>query len=374
MQGTNRTISRRQLHLLLLAVVLVAAFVPTASSAAIGPAVDISGVKFWGLPERIFGDSITVGPDGTVWSGTPGLFALARIDGSRLEVESLAPSRDLEDSRKMGSTESVRSAADGDLWFLRSHAGIQALLRRDTRGRLRGFHLPGSLWISAFTPGTEGDVWFTRGFRGATRIGMMKPSGKVSEQPLAAGSGPASIAVGPDGDYWFTEELAGKVGRISPSGQIQLFDLTPGARPGPIVAGPDGALWFAENRTGGAGGATIGRITTEGTVSEFPIPFGGGVVDLAPDPRGAIWFTTNQGELSSISTSGEFGPRGCYGDCSTPIARIAVGLEGAVWFTTGRGPDRCGGCGGGAALMAQNLGGYVGKVPVGALEPAGTEP
>jgi streptogramin lyase len=373
MQGTIRTIARRPLQLLLLGALLVAALTPAASSAAVAPPVDISGVRSWGLPERTFGDSITVSRAGTVWFGTPGLFALGRLEWIRLEIVSLAPSGDLEDSRKMGSTESVRSAPHGDLWFLRSHDGQQALLRRDARGRLHGFHLPGRLWISAFTPDRAGGVWFTRGSRKATRIGMMTAAGKVTEQPLAAGSGPASIIAGPDGNYWFTEKLAGKIGRISPSGKVHLFDLPQGAHPRRIVAGPDGALWFAEDRKLRNGETRIGRITTGGAISEFQVPFGAGIVDLAPDPRGVIWFTTQKGELSSISTDGEVGPRGCYGECSTPIEKVAVSPEGAVWFVTGPEPYECGGCGGGAALMAQNRGGYIGEIPSGRLQPAGGE-
>jgi hypothetical protein len=156
MQGTNRTIARRPLHLLLLGALLLAALAPAASSAAVAPPVDVSGVKSWGLPERTFGDSITVSQVGTVWFGTPDLFALGRHEFIGLDILSLAPSGDLEDSRRMGSTESVRSAPHGELWFLRSHDGRQALLRRDPNGRLRGFHLPGSLWIHSFTPNRAG--------------------------------------------------------------------------------------------------------------------------------------------------------------------------------------------------------------------------
>jgi virginiamycin B lyase len=369
-----RTVTRLLRHRLVPAVLLVAALVPASATAAEAPAPapEITGLKEWGLGERTVGNSVAVGADGTAWFGTYEFFALPRVRAGKVEVLSLAPSGDLEDSRRMGSTESVQVAADGDLWFLHANAGKQALLRRTPAGKLRGYKLPGHLWIRAFATGPEGNVWFTRGRTKATRIGVMTPAGKVTEQPLAAGSSPASIAAGPDGDYWFTEELAGKVGRISASGGVQLFDLAPGTRPGKIVAGPDGALWFSAHGPKGSGW-TIGRITTEGAVIEFHVPFGGGVDDLAPDPRGAIWFTTRDGELSSISTNGEFGPRGCLGDCSTPIQKIAVGPEGAVWFAAGKGPWNCSGCGGEASLMAENAGASVGKIPLGALEPAGAE-
>ena len=112
------------------------------------------------------------------------------------------------------------------------------------------------------------------------------------------------------------------------------------------------------------------RITTAGEVTQFPIRFGGGTEQLAADPRGRIWFTTAKNEISSISTTGKVGRRGCLGKCSPAFNDIAVAPDGAIWFALAKEYVSCLECGGGTGLILQHEGAVVGKIPTGALAPA----
>ena len=103
-------------------------------------------------------------------------------------------------------------------------------------------------------------------------------------------------------------------------------------------------------------------------MTQFPVPFGEGTWSLAADPRGVVWFATTAGEISSISPSGNVGPRGCARSCGDPIEGLALAPNGALWFAAGHKP--CGACGGESGAMYGALGTTIGKLPPGALEPA----
>jgi hypothetical protein len=81
-----------------------------------------------------------------------------------------------------------------------------------------------------------------------------------------------------------------------------------------------------------------------------------------------VWFATTEGEFSSISTSGNVGPRGCVGSCGDPIESLALAPDGSLWFAAAHAACRV--CGGVSGLMIQAEGTSVGEIPPGALEPA----
>jgi streptogramin lyase len=373
MKGTNRIIARlaRSRLLLLGALLLIAALVAAPTATAAGRVPKIEGGLYFQLPWDTSSHSVTVAPDGVPWFGTNALstLTLASAPAGMLQVTELDPDRELVGSNEEGMTSSLRFDAQGNLWFARSDKLGKALVRRAPDGTETAFDLPGTEAVDSLTIGAEGNVWFARG----PQIVEMTPAGAVTRFPLAAKSHPASIVTGPDGTLWFTEQSAGKIGRMTPDGQLRFFALGRGVGPRRLVVGPDGALWFSENGRRGPGKKSfdrIGRITTGGKVSQFPIRFGGSTYQLAADPRGLIWFTTAKNEISSISTTGTVGRRGCLGKCSPAFNDIAVTPEGAIWFALEKEYLSCRECGGGAGLILQHEGAIVGEIPPGALAPA----
>jgi virginiamycin B lyase len=372
MQGTDRTIARLARSRLLLGALLLIAALATvpAAAAAVSRAPKIEGASYFQLPWDTSSQSVTVGPDGVSWFGTDALatLTLASAPAGTLQVDELDPNRDLVRGSEVGTTSSLRFDAQGNLWFARSDKSGEALVRRAPDGTETAFALPGSETVDSLTIGAEGNVWFA----GGPQIVEMTPAGAVTRFPLAAKSHPSSIVTGPDGALWFTEESAGKIGRMTPDGQVRFFALGRGVGPRRLVTGPDGALWFSENGRRGPGKKSfdrIGRITTGGKVSQFPIRFGGSTYQLAADPRGLIWFTTAKDEISSISTMGIVGRRGCLGKCSPAFNDIAVAPDGAIWFALEKEYLSCLECGGGASLILQHEGAIVGEIPPGALAP-----
>jgi virginiamycin B lyase len=367
----------RLLRGLLIAALLIAVLVPTSASAAGGRAPRLKGVFSRYLPERNHGTSVAIGPDGIPWFGIESAWgpALAHIKAQRLSLRT--PRGNAVKSRgseRRAATYSPRFDPEGNLWFIRNYE-VGSIVRRAPDGTLSEFNLPAGGPPTSLTIGPGGDIWFTRAADnsgGGATIGRMTPAGAVTEFPLTPTSRPSSIIAGPDGALWFVEqEKAGQIGRVTTSGEVTLFPLGPEVEPRQIVAGPDGALWFSESGEPGPQGKSadrIGRITTSGEVRQLPIPFGESTEALAADPRGQIWFTTQADEISSISTSGSLGARGCINSCATGILSIALAPSGALWFAGST--QSCSGCGGEAGLLAENAGTALGKIPAGALRPA----
>lgn len=369
MRGTNRTIVRLARILACGALIaLLAAVAPAVSVARTAEPLAIEGVRSAQLPERTYGNSVAVAPDGTAWfgAGTERGLVLAHMTAADKEVSTV----DLSPKARLSTTYALHFDPQGNLWFARLGGG-SAIVRRTPSGAVRTTKLPPGGSVTGLAIGTEGDVWFTRGFRQSAAIGHLTASGLGTQTPLARGSLPTSVVVGPDGNAWFTERNASKIGRITPAGEVRLFPLGRGTHPAQIVAGADGALWFSEKGRVLADGTVadrIGRITTSGQVSEFPIPFGHATRALAADPRGLIWFATDEGEISSISTTGAVGARGCFrAYCPTGILGLAVGPDGTLWFAAEH--EACTGCGGGSVLIHEAEGTLVGEIPPGALAP-----
>jgi virginiamycin B lyase len=360
----------------LLGAMLLLTLAPAASATAAKPAPVLKNAWTRTLPQYFQGNSVAIGPGG---APAFGLYTESGSGPSIVRVTATGKPK-IEEVRKeeeaSAATSSVTFDPRGDLWFVIDRAEREGLsiARLSPGGGLAEFKLPGDETVTALTIGPEDDAWFTRVGEGevpAAKVGRVTPVGELTEFPLEAGSRPASITTGPDGALWFTEEAAGRIGRITTRGEVQLFQLDPKVEPRQIVTGADGALWFSENaqeRRYGRVSDRIGRITTEGQMMQFPVPFGEGTWSIAADPRGVVWFTTTEGEFSSISPSGNVGPRGCARSCGDPIEGLALAPNGALWFAAGHKPCRA--CGGVSGLMYGSLGTTIGKLRPGALEPA----
>jgi virginiamycin B lyase len=360
---------------LLLAALLVAAVAPAASAAAVKPAPVLKGIWTRTFPQSFQGNSVAIGPGGRPVFGV----SMETQAGPSLAHVTAAGKLALEEVRKSSGsvrTGSVQFDPKGNLWFAiqEFESDGESIGRLAPDGELSEFPLPEGKEVNSLVIGPEGDVWFTRGGYGEkaeAQIGRLTQSGALTEFPLGSGGLPASITVGPDGALWFVEEEAGVIGRITTGGEVRLLPLGPKVEPHQVVSGPDGALWFSENPQPhhyGKSSDRIGRITTEGAVTQFTVPFGEGTWSLAADPRGVVWFTTTKGEFSSISRSGNVGPRGCVRACGDPIEGLALAPNGALWFAAGH--EYCERCGGGSDLILNSYGTLVGKLAPGALEPA----
>jgi streptogramin lyase len=365
---------RRLLPLLLGSLLTMLWFGAAPSLAARGPAPLIKGARIFDLPEQIQSDAVAIGP-GAAWFGLTtrsGIGAsIAHIRSGRLSIQHLRA------AAEYASTASLDFDADGNLWFTRYGEQGSAIMRRETNGTLSEFSVPGKPGPTSLVVGPDGDVWFTHfTYGGTSSIGWVTPAGSMTEIPLASGSDPSSAVIGPDGATWFTEGIDGvrQIGRVTTADEIELFPLGEGVEPHELAVGTDGALWFTENGEPGPHRRVldrIGRMATNGEVTQFRIPFGNETEALAADPRGVLWFSTEEGEISSISTSGAVGSRGCAtSHCGVFVNDIAVSPGGALWFSAG--VKFCKGCGGGSDLIAEHEGTLVGKLPPGALSLAPT--
>jgi streptogramin lyase len=371
MTGTNRTIARL-IRILALGAFFVVALA-TGAAAEKGPS-NLKGGRSFVLAWNTTSYSVAVSPDGVPWFGTsaPESLSLVTVPAGGSQDIDLDPNNELVTGSKEGTTDSLHFDGAGNLWFIRRDDAGQALVRRALDGTETAFDIPGEQLVQSLAIGPEGNAWLARGYRPSPVISSVTSAGAITSFPLTAGSYPTSIVAGPDGNLWFTEAGAGKIGRITPSGEIHLFPLGPKVEPREIVAGAGGVLWFSENGKRGTHNQSsdrIGRITTTGKVTQFPIPFGRGTERLAADPHGPIWFTTQKGEISSISTAGKVGSRGCSRGCS-PIHSLALAPDGALWFAAAKTYKPCLECGGGTALLQQLEGAPVGEIPAGALRPA----
>lgn len=355
---------------LLVGLALLASLLPAGAS-ALDRGGGIKGTWITQFPEHVHGTSVAIGPEGVPWLGLSTEvqpLSVAYLGAKGPVVE------ELHTGATGATTASVQFDSRGALWFAIGGQVPAAIGRRDPDGTVVAFPLPLGEPVTALTVGTEGNIWFTRGGYGTSAeatVGRMTATGAVAEIPLGAGSRPTSIVAGPDGAIWFNEERGGKIGRVTTSGEVRLFDLAPKAEPRQIVAGADGALWFGESaraRKYQKLSDRIGRITVDGQVSEFPVPFGVGTARLAADPRGVIWFATDEGEISSISPSGNVGPRACSAECGTGVESLALAADGTLWFA-GAVPY-CANCGGGSNLILMGYGTHVGRIPAGALKAA----
>jgi streptogramin lyase len=215
-----------------------------------------------------------------------------------------------------GSTvDDIASGPDGNLWFVVGIVTDHAAIGRMTpSGVVTLFALPRttpSPWM--ITPGPDGNLWFTE----SCCVGRITPAGVITEFDLPnPSSDPRGITAGPDGNLWFTEQGGNRIGRITPAGVITEFSagLSPLANPYAITAGPDGNLWFTEPN------GAIGRITPAGVITEFTEgisnvvvfvpPLGttrvaNGVYDIAAGPDGNLWFTeANLNKVGRITPAG----------------------------------------------------------------------
>ena len=223
-------------------------------------------------------ESITAGPDGSLWFTEHDANKIGRITPARAITEFPVPT-------SSSSLQDIAVGSDGNLWFT-DYAG-QTIWRMTTTGVTTGFASGG--YSFGITAGPDGNLWFAEGF--GHQIGRITPAGVIMEFPIpTSGNFPYGITGGPDGNAWFTE-LGGNnvaIGRITPSGVITEFPVpTASSGPAQITTGPDGNLWFVEE-----GANNIAKITTGGVVTEFPIPTAASTpLAITSGPDSNLWFT-----------------------------------------------------------------------------------
>jgi|SRR5579864_2867869 len=219
--------------------------------------------------------SLTVGSDGKLYAGSPGLAAIDVMTTSGTVVQHPIPSGDV------ASYDGLALGPDGNVWL----AENKHVARITTAGVVTEYSY------------TSGDTSNSFG----------------------------SVAAGPDGNVWATEYPTSKVDKIIPStGVMTSFTLT--CNPTGIVSAA-GALWVL------CGGNLL-QVTTAGAVTTYYNAFStpGSGENIAVGPDGNPWFTTNGGGLI-----GEFNPSNATmtfyyppTNYSTDYA-LTAGPDGNVW-------------------------------------------
>jgi hypothetical protein len=148
--------------------------------------------------------------------------------------------------------------------------------------------------------GTDRTMHLLGGLALAILLVALVPAGASATRiPLPAGVHPRSLVSGPEkAVIWFIDGPHARVGRVTPDGAVRLFPMGAGVAPDELVVGSDGALWQRERAS-------------------------------RPGRRAVA---------------------------------LGAGPDGSVWFAIAHFYEHCGGCGGGANLLLQNMGAEVGQI------------
>lgn len=279
---------------------------------------------------------VAVDAAGMVWCTLAERGAIARWDGSRLEMFGLEPAdgsptviiahgndvwfTEFRGNRigRIGSGGACEYlpadspyglclAPDGALWYTEVNAN--AVVRRDPAGALDRYTVEGMPSTIAAAP--DGTVWFT--LNQANAIGRITAAGGLSVQSLPTeAAAPVGITARGDG-AWFVEIGAGQLGHIPAGGAAGSDDAVAAhgtvathgpviefplpdraAKPHAVVAGPDGALWFTEWAS-----SRLGRMTVDGAVTGSALP-GAEPHGLTVAPDGSIWVAMESGALVRV--------------------------------------------------------------------------
>ena len=158
--------------------------------------------------------SITVGPDGNLWTGGPYGVSRTTPDGTTMTFSLTGDVEPL--------VQWIARGPDGNLWF--TIGGLpQGIGRVTPDGTATTFTLlPNQTFrtLHAIVSAPDGNLWFTEPKTGATSdsnaaaIGRIAPDGTISE--LTFDGDPYGLTVGPDGNLWYTDPNAFKIVRVIP--------------------------------------------------------------------------------------------------------------------------------------------------------------
>ena len=278
---------------------------------------EIKGRTVFELPWNTTSHSVTVGPDGVPWFGTDALATRPRLSARRHAAGRRARSESRDWSRRQRSRrrpDPLQFDAQGQSLVrpvATSRAGARPARSRRHRNRLRPARRPKPWTRSRSAP--EGNVWFARGYRQIGRDDSGRRGDHGSRSPPK--SYPALDRHRPRRSPLVRRGTAPGRSVGSPrtvrssSSRSAAASIRASSSPAPTA--PSGSA-----RTPDAG-----RVRNRSTASAGSPPaarspssrsrFGGGTYAARRRPSGAIWFTTAKDEISSISTTGNVGRRGC---------------------------------------------------------------
>ena len=176
--------------------------------------------------------------------------------------------------------------------------------------------------------------------------------------PAGAAGPPSALnfTVGSDGNLWFTEThptdaqghaiVDGKerIGRVTPTGVITEFaEPTSFAGTGSVnttlgtyvTLGSDGNVWFTEASVG-----KLGRITPAGVVTEFALPHQGTLLGIVAGPDGNLWVKDYYGSIYRVTPAGTITTFAIPTKSAGSDVELVPGPDGAVWFAEDTGIAR----------------------------------
>jgi streptogramin lyase len=225
---------------------------------------------------------------------------------------------------------------DDNIWvFEQTTLHSYRIARITSNLEITAFPLADTPW--RMTAGPDGNIWYT--VSNTAALGRVTMAGSATTFPLPANStSPYGIAAGPDGNLWVTETSSHQILKVGTDGTVvdQFPVPATGFYPSLIVRGPDNNLWFIEAFQ------KIGRMTTAGVLTEFSFP--SAIIDLGAGPDGNIWydrFGTNPSPYTCDAHYGKITPSGIITEfgiwpCSDGMT---VGSDGNLWVNlpSGRG-------------------------------------
>lgn len=158
--------------------------------------------------------TLTVGPDGNLWTGGEYAVSRTRPDGT---TTTFSLPQDIQPI-----VEWIVGGPDGNLWF--TIGGLpQGIGRVTPDGSPTEFELLPYVSfrsLHAIVSAPDGNLWFTEPKTGvgsdpyAAAIGYITLDGTITE--LALHGEPYGLTVGPDGNLWYTDPYAFKIVRVIP--------------------------------------------------------------------------------------------------------------------------------------------------------------
>jgi virginiamycin B lyase len=333
--GRDCALRSRGMRVTVLLAAVLALGVGVAGAAPFGQITEFSS----GFSPGAIVNSVTPGPDGTLWFADRGTTAMGQITtaGAVSEYSSGFPAGSIPGA---GSGGGVTYGPDGNIWFADSGTKAIGVFDPVTHAvsEFKSGLNPGSL-PNGVVAGSDGNIWFTD--RGTTKaIGVINlTTHAISEfsSGLNPGSLPNIPTFGPDGNTWFSDTGTVKaIGRINVVTHA-ITEFSSGissAGPSRPIAGPDGNLWFVDKSVTAP---AVGRITPSGVITEFP------VTGLSPGqflnaanfgPDGVFWIgSQNPGAIFRFDITTDTFTKLTNGGLSGQSGVMVAGPDLNMWST-----------------------------------------
>lgn len=263
----------------LTALILIGLMLLPAAAGAADPQIAPPRISEWQLPAPMFGRTVAVAADGSIFIAVPNDNKVVRFDPKAQSFREWEMPRGHQPN-------SVIIDRSGTVWTTGYGNGTIGRLRPAT-GMIAEFSVPsGGGGPHSLVLSDDGEtIWFT--MQTGDKLGSLDTAtGRIAEYDTSGN--PTGIALDRAGNVWWCRNADNKLGRLEPrSGRFSEVDLGRGSRPRRIAVGPDGMLWVTLY---GKGQLAKVNASTMKLMRSYQLPGGNaGAQSVIVDGSGAVW-------------------------------------------------------------------------------------